>query len=47
CFQVEPSKDRRLPDRIFKLFRGQNEQEVINILKRAQDKEDEIWPLNG
>ncbi|CAF4178908.1 unnamed protein product, partial [Rotaria sordida] len=25
------------------LFRGQNEQEVINILKRAQDKEDEIW----
>jgi hypothetical protein len=44
CVKRRPSEDCHLPDLIFtRSFPGQNQQEVINILLKVQDKTDKIW----
>ncbi|CAF4213632.1 unnamed protein product, partial [Adineta steineri] len=43
CIKTRLPEDCHFPDSVFKLIRGQNQQEVINILLKVDEEKEKIW----
>ncbi|CAF1040893.1 unnamed protein product [Adineta steineri] len=43
CIKTRLPEDCHFPDSVFKLIRGQNQQEVINILLKVEEEKEKIW----